>query len=270
MLPYLTRFNERSPSALHRLADLMDGEDDYMESETRRLYSRFVTRENDFHSWSAEWFAGVHVALQRRLIKLILNYLSAGGDSMDFLKVEQIRRAVLRPRPGNLTMDIGLGIRFTREYDRAALHSMVVPPAPFDYEISRETERLDIPEARAAISLHRYEGPPHPPGNTGPLEAWFDADAVVFPLRIRSRRPGDRMELLGLNGSKKVKDMFIDAKLSPALRERIPIVTDAEGRILWAAGIRRSAAALVTTRTERSLQLKLFMPDLDRSACEDT
>lgn len=270
VLPYLARFNDRLPAALTRLAEMMSGEDDYMEAESRRLHERSVAAESDCHSWSARWFAGVHVALQRRLIKLILNYLACGEDALDFLKIEQIRLAVLRERPTNFQMDIGLGLRLTREYDRIALHTMVLPPVPFSHVAALETERLDIPEAGASLTL-RMEVLRQPPAmSAGRLEIWLDADALSFPLTVRSRQPGDRMRLFGLNGSKKVKDMFIDAKLPPGLRERIPIVADADGRILWAAGIRRSSIAPVTESTRTVLQLRLFMPDLTRFACQDT
>ncbi|MCZ8517585.1 tRNA lysidine(34) synthetase TilS [Paenibacillus filicis] len=269
-LPYLSQYNERLPSALTRLAEMMEAEDDYMEAETGRLYERNVTAGSDGHSWSARWFAGVHVALQRRLIKLILNYLACGEDALDFLKIEQIRLAVLRERPSNFQMDIGLGIRLTREYDRTALHSMVLPPVPFAHEVPPELERLDIPESGASMTFRTEElRQPYEAGDDR-LEIWLDAAAVPFPLTIRSRRPGDRMRLFGLNGSKKVKDMFIDAKLPPGLRDRVPLVADAEGRILWAAGIRRSSVAPVTESTRSVLRLRLFMPDLSRFACQDT
>lgn len=36
---------------------------------------------------------------------------------------------------------------------------------------------------------------------------------VQFPLTIRTRKIGDRIKLKGMNGLKKVKDIFIDHKL---------------------------------------------------------
>ncbi len=53
-----------------------------------------------------------------------------------------------------------------------------------------------------------------------------------------------------------MKDMFIDAKVPPYLRERTPVVTDAEGRILWLPGVRRSAQALVREDGRRKLHIE--------------
>lgn len=61
------------------------------------------------------------------------------------------------------------------------------------------------------------------------------------------------MKVMGLNGTKKVKDIFIDEKVPPSLRSRIPIVTDGQGRILWIPGIRRSSIAAVGQHTSSVL-----------------
>ena len=60
---------------------------------------------------------------------------------------------------------------------------------------------------------------------------------------MRTRRPGDRFRPRGVGGTKKLKDWFVDAKIPPQLRERIPILLDQEG-ILWIVGRRRSSRAL--------------------------
>lgn len=60
--------------------------------------------------------------------------------------------------------------------------------------------------------------------------------SISFPIRIRRRKRGDRMELLGLEGSKKLSDIFIDRKLGISLRDKIPIFEDEKG-IFWIPGI---------------------------------
>lgn len=63
---------------------------------------------------------------------------------------------------------------------------------------------------------------------------------VQFPLTIRTRKIGDRIKLKGMNGSKKVKDIFIDHKLPLRDRDEWPIVTDASGEIIWLPGLKKS------------------------------
>lgn len=57
------------------------------------------------------------------------------------------------------------------------------------------------------------------------------------------------MYVMGLNGRKKVKDIFIDEKIPPSLRPVIPVVCDRSGAILWIPGVRRSVHAAVRKHT---------------------
>ncbi|MCU6340265.1 hypothetical protein KW823_27525, partial [Enterobacter quasiroggenkampii] len=108
IIPQLEEENPRLVEALCRMADSLRDEDDYMEAETRRLFQRHVKAVNDGRSGDSNaalfiphvqagyildrnTFLGLHVALQRRLIKLILNYLTRGSDQIDFEAVDSAR-----------------------------------------------------------------------------------------------------------------------------------------------------------------------------------
>lgn len=68
----------------------------------------------------------------------------------------------------------------------------------------------------------------------------LDSKEIAFPIHVRSRKNGDKMKVKHLNGYKKVKDILIDEKISLALREEIPIVTDNNDLILWIPGVKKS------------------------------
>ena len=63
---------------------------------------------------------------------------------------------------------------------------------------------------------------------------------IVLPLRVRTRKNGDRMKVKGLNGSKKVKDIFIDSKIPVNKRDLWPVVVDSKDTIVWIPGIKKS------------------------------
>jgi len=63
---------------------------------------------------------------------------------------------------------------------------------------------------------------------------------ITLPLIIRTRKVGDRIYVKGLNGSKKVKDIFIDKKISLVNRDSWPIVLDSTGKVVWIPGIKKS------------------------------
>lgn len=63
---------------------------------------------------------------------------------------------------------------------------------------------------------------------------------IKLPLRVRSRKNGDKMTVKGMLGSKKINDIFIDAKISQKERDLWPIVEDSNGVIVWLPGLKKS------------------------------
>ena len=90
----------------------------------------------------------------------------------------------------------------------------------------------------------------------GPERAYVDWKQVVPPLEVRSWRSGDRFRPLGLKGSKKLQDLFVDAKVPRESREWVPVVTDQQG-ILWVSGLRIDERGRVGGATEQVLVLTL-------------
>lgn len=63
---------------------------------------------------------------------------------------------------------------------------------------------------------------------------------ITLPIIIRTKKESDVIEVKNLNGSKKIKKIFIDEKINKNLRDGWPIVTDSENNILWIPGIKKS------------------------------
>jgi tRNA(Ile)-lysidine synthase len=67
---------------------------------------------------------------------------------------------------------------------------------------------------------------------------------IAVPLSVRSRRDGDRLRPVGRAGSRKLQDLLVDRKVPARERDRVPVVTDAAGRILWVVGHAADAGAV--------------------------
>ena len=63
---------------------------------------------------------------------------------------------------------------------------------------------------------------------------------IVYPLYVRTRKHGDRMKLKKIDGSRRIKDIFIDAKIPLRERDTWPIVVDSCDNIIWIPGIKKS------------------------------
>ena len=63
---------------------------------------------------------------------------------------------------------------------------------------------------------------------------------VKLPLYVRNRRDGDRIAVKGMNGTKKVSDIFIDEKIKQSDRDIWPVVLDSQDNIIWIPGLKKS------------------------------
>ena len=71
----------------------------------------------------------------------------------------------------------------------------------------------------------------------------LNSENVTLPLRIRTVKPGDKMAVKNLNGTKKVSDIFINAKVPKYERESYPIVVDSDDKIIWIPNLKKSKFA---------------------------
>jgi tRNA(Ile)-lysidine synthase len=73
-------------------------------------------------------------------------------------------------------------------------------------------------------------------------------------LTVRSRKPGDRLYPTGLDGSKKLLDVCVDAKVPEAQRDAIPVIACGED-VVWIPGYRVSRPFRVSAKDAPSLRI---------------
>jgi tRNA(Ile)-lysidine synthase len=101
-------------------------------------------------------------------------------------------------------------------------------------------------------------------GEEGRHVVSFDLDALredVTALCLRPRRPGDRIYPAGMEGSRKIQDIFVDRKIAREKREKLLLLA-AGDEILWIPGIRKSRSYAVTETTRHILRLRVMAEDM--------
>lgn len=76
-------------------------------------------------------------------------------------------------------------------------------------------------------------------------------------LCVRSRRPGDRIAPTGLDGSKKIQDLFVDEKVPERQRNRIPLFVCGD-EVVWVPGYRIARAFAVPTSDAPSIRVTVL------------
>jgi tRNA(Ile)-lysidine synthase len=107
--------------------------------------------------------------------------------------------------------------------------------------------------------LLRFEILPNHPAftfSTDKAIAYFDADKLTLPLKLRRWRQGDRFVPFGMSGSKLLSDFFSDEKINRFERENLWLLFSAK-EIIWVTGYRTSNRFRVTGKTKNILRITL-------------
>jgi tRNA(Ile)-lysidine synthase len=164
---------------------------------------------------------------------------------------------LIKGRRPNACVDLP-GLHLRREYDSIILttveHREPMPYVPFDKELTVPgVNRIEGKGCLFKATLLKRR--PTLTGKDGKT-AYFDYEALKKPLRVRSFRIGDRIRPMGMEGHKKLKDIFIDAKIPRDERAAIPLV-ESGGEVIWVVGLRQSESFKVTKTTKRVLKILL-------------
>ena len=89
------------------------------------------------------------------------------------------------------------------------------------------------------------------------VAAQFDMDKIVFPLKLRHWRKGDKFRPLGMKGSKLLSDFFNDLGFSAYQKQNVWIMEDANGLILWVVGYRINEKVKILDSTKVIFQCNL-------------
>ncbi|MCC7299840.1 MAG: tRNA lysidine(34) synthetase TilS, partial [Verrucomicrobia bacterium] len=83
-------------------------------------------------------------------------------------------------------------------------------------------------------------------------------------VTVRAAQPGDRMEPYGMEGSKKLQDIFTDLKIPKAQREPWPVV-ECGGEIIWLPGYRIARGWELSSDSESALHLFAEEGEIDQN-----
>ena len=130
----------------------------------------------------------------------------------------------------NVNIDLPNFIRASKSYDYFKLD--IINNDNNSYEIVFD-EKVKLPNG---MMITRVE---EDSSNSNNICRVCSTD-IKLPLIVRNRKNGDKIKVKGMNGTKKVKDIFIDKKINIKDRDIIPIVVDSNGDIIWIPGIIKS------------------------------
>jgi tRNA(Ile)-lysidine synthase len=250
LLPQLAReWNPALAETLAHTADLSLAEEAYWQAEMERLAGLHLTRRDGAILMSAATLAALPLAAARRLVRHAIQLASGGHPSGDFRHIARVLALAVRHQGTGRTQLPGIEVR--RSFDW--LYFASAAPA-IAYSVRPAVSGITlVPGTNLAISLElldksettRFPDNVYYNDEVGCL----DWNRLSGPLELRSWRPGDQYQPVGIPAPKKIKTLFQQARIPVWERAQWPVLTDAES-IVWAR--RFGTAAGVTAGIESS------------------
>lgn len=176
----------------------------------------------------------LHAALRRRIVRAVLEQSRC---RVTHRVIEGLLAWIEGPGTGAHPLPGGLAARIVGGRLVFIARSSPLPVAA----VLPVGVALRLPQLDAVLRADLLAGPVPPPADR--FESLFLAEAVRFPLRLRQRRPGDRIEPRGMHGTRKLQDLLVDLKIPRWRRDAVLLLVDAHERILWVVGVRRTRVA---------------------------
>ncbi|MDA7028366.1 tRNA lysidine(34) synthetase TilS [Bacillus sp. CLL-7-23] len=240
VLPLLKKESEDVHKRFQSVSEALAEDELFLQGLTKEKMHTVITKKSNFTvEIKIENLLSLPMPLQRRGVQLILNYLYENVPSVfSAHHIEVFLEWVSKKEPSG-SLDFPDGLKIVKSYHTCLFTFLPIQSEniSYHYEISGTDETELILPNGFSIYLSRQDPEDVSKGNdmfaTSPRQ-------VQFPLYVRTRKKGDRMKLKGMNGSKKVKDIFINEKVPLEQRESWPIVTDAVGMIIWIPGLKKT------------------------------
>ncbi|PID79382.1 tRNA lysidine(34) synthetase TilS [bacterium DOLJORAL78_65_58] len=238
-------FGEGAEAAPARLATLWETDLDFLEAETAKALE--ATLDPRTGSLDVPALLALPPAVARRLLVRWLQ--DSGAVPADRLQAVHVLNILdwLRSGTSGQRLDLpGTGC-LLRDFDqlrfqRDEVHPPMRNAADYRILVARNAPPQD------PVAHGRQEGP----GAVNEHGGWnltCPADVLQGNLRVRNWRQGDRLRPLGLDGSRKLSDLFRESRLPAADRPGVLVVEDDTG-ILWAVGLARSERTRLLPRSQ--------------------
>lgn len=236
VLPVLKKENPNVHEKFQQFSEWIMEDELYLEELTLQALNNVIKRQPLKVTLQIESFRKMPKPLQRRGIQIILNYLYQDiPPSLSSIHINNVLALLDGKRPSG-KLNFPSGLRIIRSYNICMFTFGEENKVSYHFELDVPSVLL-LPNEHAIISEFWEYYPKELKGNNIFI---IDPDLTSLPLQVRTRRAGDRITLKGTNGTKKIKDIFIDAKIPLMERESWPIVQDSKGNILWLPCLKKS------------------------------
>jgi len=211
---------------------------DYISQQVDAVWNRVCRTDAGGLRINLEACRELHPSLQQHLFRRAIRHLK--GDLADVEQKHLEAMAVLAQGSAGKGLDLPGGIRYQVGYDEATLTSPAkAQPVSWPTGGLKECHRLTLPGDTELTDWHVQINQATEANvvQSNDFVAYLSQGALEDEVWVRSRRPGDRFQPLGMSHQKKLQDFMVDCKIPREQRDDVPLLVTPRG-IAWVVGWR--------------------------------
>lgn len=224
ILPILKKENKSVHLKFLKFSETLKLYDDHINKEANEKLNKVYQNNN----LNLKLFENEDELIKRKILYQILNNLYYKNISLiTDNHVELILNIIESSRP-NLKINLPSKVLVIKNYQNLYFtQNTEIKPYSFTFK-----DKVILPNDKILIKEETED--------TSNYTIRLNSKELSLPLIVRTRQNGDKMEIKNLNGHKKIKDIFIDEKISETARNSWPILTDQNNQIIWLPGLKKS------------------------------
>ncbi len=260
LIPYIEEnLNNGLINTVYRTTQIMRTDSNFLNECAYRAYKKVLKRElNDNIVLYTDMFNDLHDALKSRIIRICINKIKGNIKGLQEKHIRYIIDIANKNTTGN-SIDIIKGIKVIVKYQEIVIGKKSVDSLKKNkrFKLRLNNGKNHIKELDSVIECKIISANKVDIIVKDNFIKYFDYDKINNVLYLRNRNPGDRFNPLGMKGSKKLKDFFIDEKVLREERDTIPLVCDGDN-IIWVVGYRISESYKIDSNTKNILMVKYY------------
>lgn len=256
MIPYIKEnFNEDIIQTLNRMSVLLQKDNEFIENSARSFYEKHCIEQSDYFIIKKEMFDNKE-AVVTRVIRYALTNFSKTHYDFEMKHIYEICN--LAKNNSGKAIDLPNKIYAENIYgdiyikERININNIDVKQEIVVNKNEINGKKIFFDNENIEFSLLKNDS--NLDLNQNNLIKYFDFDKINDSISLRKRKNGDKIIPLGMKGSKKIKDLFIDMKVPKEERDCIPLLCFDEN-ISWIVGIRVSEEYKITNKTKNILRV---------------
>ncbi|WZL72805.1 tRNA lysidine(34) synthetase TilS [Clostridiaceae bacterium 35-E11] len=253
LIPYIEKyFNPNIKKTLCRTANLMREDKEVIDGMVNAVYHKVVKEIASGIKIDICLFKENHYAIQKRILRQAIKRLCGNIRNIENKHVENLISFIQDGQVGK-KMDLPKGLVGVLDYQTCTIQEMKIPVQQHDFQYNIPIgEKLQIAALNTYLASNILDLKDVREIITTDDQKYFDLDKIKRGMILRNRRAGDRFTPLGMKGSKKLKDYFIDEKVPREKRDEIPLLCDGD-EIMWVIGYRMSDQYKIDKHTKKIL-----------------